>query len=96
MFPVPLGTWDGLQSFIVAFPGPSIYLFRNLRNYTNLISLCGSAAELCFCKTCISKKQGFSCCGLTLMIHDASYSVTSFDENQTVHVTLKGSADSVN
>ena len=24
MFPLPLGAWDGLQTFIVALPGPSI------------------------------------------------------------------------
>ena len=26
-FPLPLGAWDGLRYFIVALPGPSIFLF---------------------------------------------------------------------
>ena len=26
-FPLPLGAWDGLRYFIVALPGPSIWLF---------------------------------------------------------------------
>ena len=29
-FPLPLGAWDGLLYFIVALPGPSIYL-SNIR-----------------------------------------------------------------
>ena len=41
-FPLPLGAWDGLRYFIVAFPEPSIYFFFEIctSNSVNQLVLC--------------------------------------------------------